>query len=701
MRAPVMKFEGLKNDRPAKAALAIVLLAALVALPAAAPSGPGDGTDWPGFGGPADETRYSPLSEINQTNITELGLAWSYDLPPSASVVSAPLAFGGIVYTATGLSVVRAFNGETGALLWEYDPEVGSVAGDALKGAWGIRGLAYADGRLFVGTADGRLIAIDAKSGRPDWSVRTTKAGDGRYITGAPRVFGGRVIIGHGGADFAPVRGYVTAYDTASGKQLWRFYTVPGNPAVDHDETTRMAAKSWTGKWWTFGGGGTVWNAITYDPEFDRIYLGTGNGAPWNRDVRSPGGGDNLFLCSIVAIDAKTGKYIWHYQTVPGEQWDMNSAMDIQLATLPIGGKPRRVILHAPKNGFFYVIDRETGKPISAEPFVKVTWASRVDMATGRPVENPGVRSKTDPIVIWPSGTLGGHNWYPMAFSPKQRLVYIPTTELPGSYSAKTIDPAAWRHAPHSLLNTGYDPKIDFHGAPPSGAKLGALKAWDPVTQTARWSIAQAGPLNGGVLATGGDLVFQGEADGGFVARAADTGRALWRFDAQTGVLAPPITYRVNGRQYVTVIAGFGSSAAGLGPLQEHLGWDYRTQPRRVLTFVLGGTQTLPAAPARTTPAYPVDTGFRDEPGRAKRGALLYSSACLTCHGANAIALGSAPDLRRSDAIVDPAVFADIVGKGALVGLGMPKFDNLSVEEREDLRFFLRSRAQESAGKGR
>jgi quinohemoprotein ethanol dehydrogenase len=457
-------------------ALAPLLLLSALSLPLGACSDRGaaltDGSDWPSYGGADDENHYSPLDDINQANIGKLGLAWSHDLPPSASVVSAPVAVGGILYTATGLSVVRAFEGDTGKLLWEYDPTVAEVAGDTLKGSWGVRGLAYADGRLFVGTLDGRLIAIDAKSGRPDWSVQTTTPGDGRYITGAPRVFGGRVIIGHGGADYAPVRGYVTAYDTRTGGQLWRFYTVPGNPAVEKDETTRLAAKSWTGEWWNFGGGGTVWNAMTYDPEFDRIYLGTGNGAPWNRDIRSPGGGDNLFLCSIVAIDAKTGKYIWHYQTVPGEQWDMNSAMDIQLATLSIAGKPRRVILHAPKNGFFYVIDREHGRLISAEPFAKVTWASGIDNKTGRPIENPGIRSKTDPIVIWPSGTLGAHNWYPMAYSPKQRLVYIPTTELPGSYTAKTIDATGWHYVPRSRLNTGYDARVDFHGAPPADAKL-------------------------------------------------------------------------------------------------------------------------------------------------------------------------------------------------------------------------------------
>ncbi len=462
------------------------------------------------------------MTEINQRNVGQLGLAWSYDLPPSISAVSAPLAVDGMLFIATGLSVVRAFDAATGKELWSYDPDVASVAGDKLKEAWGIRGLAWWDGRVFVGTQDGRLIAIDAKSGKPVWTTKTTEQDDGRYITGAPRVFNGKVIIGHGGADYAPVRGYVTAYDAASGRQLWRFYTVPGNPAVDHDETTRIAARTWKGQWWKYGGGGTVWNAITYDPDLDRIYIGTGNGTPWNQKIRSPGGGDNLFLCSIVALDAKTGKYLWHYQTVPGENWDMNSAMDITLAKIKFDGAERQVILHAPKNGFFYVIDRANGKLLGAMPFAKVTWAKGIDLKSGRPIEDPAARFPTGQGLIWPGGSAGAHSWNPMSYNPGQGVAFIPTIHIPQFYSEKGIDPATWTYRQGQGLNTGYEPTTDFGPPPPRGTSFSSLQAWDVRTQKALWNVPLPGPSNGGTMATAGDLVFQGRSDGKFVAYAPD-----------------------------------------------------------------------------------------------------------------------------------------------------------------------------------
>jgi quinohemoprotein ethanol dehydrogenase len=409
--------------------------------------------------------------------------------------------------------------------LWKYDPK---VTGYKMRLAWGSRGMAFWKGKIYAGTQDGRLFAVDATSGKLVWETQTTEPADVRYITGAPRVFNGKVVIGHGGADMGPTRGYVTAYDANTGKQLWRFYVVPGDPAKGFEnKAMQMAAKTWRGEWWKFGGGGTVWNSMTYDPEFNRLYLGTGNGDPWNQKIRSPGGGDNLFLCSIVALDADTGEYLWHYQTNPGETWDFNSTMDIVLATLSINGAPRKVLMHAPKNGFFYVIDRENGKLISAQKFAKVTWAERVDLESGRPVEVPGSRYESGEALIWP-GSFGAHNWQPMSYSPDTGLVYIPARDLPTYYNDRGVNLESWKPTPLDALGvrpgfTATQGSGDV--APDTGT--GFLLAWDPVRQKEVWRQSDAGVTNGGALSTHGGLVFQGLADGQFVAYDAVSGAAL------------------------------------------------------------------------------------------------------------------------------------------------------------------------------
>jgi quinohemoprotein ethanol dehydrogenase len=653
--------------------------------------------DWPVYGRTQLESHFSPLTDINTHTIRRLKLAWYVDLPRSSSVSSEPLAVNGVLYTATGLSIVRAHDAETGEELWTYDPKVAEVAGIALRQAWGIRGLASDDGKLFVGTQDGRLIAIDAQTGAPIWLVHTTEKDDGRYITGAPRVFDGKVIIGHGGADYAPVRGYVTAYSAASGEQLWRFYTVPGNPSVDDDATTRLAAETWTGEWWKHGGGGTVWNSITYDPDYNRIYLGTGNGAPWNQKIRSPGGGDNLFLCSIVALDADTGEYVWHYQTVPGETWDMNSAMDIQLADIDVNGAIRKVILHAPKNGFFYVIDREDGKLISAKPFAKVSWATHVDMETGRPVETPDARFPDGDGIIWPGGSAGAHNWQPMSHSKKAGLVYIPTSHMPQYYNFKGIDLENWSHDPDIVLSTGYNPIIDYGGNFPVGASLSSLQAWDPKTQSQKWSVALPGPANGGVLSTAGDLVFQGRSDGVFAAHHAENGDLLWEFNAQNGIVGAPISYAVKGRQMVTVLAGYGGASSSYGVLSEQFRWDYYQQKRRILTFALDGDSMLPETLQKPQFSVVDDPEFIRDADAERLGASIYASQCVHCHGGNAVAGGAAPDLRLSPAILNAKAFEQIVADGVVVSAGMPRFDYFSREELTALRQFVRSRAHETS----
>ncbi|MEZ5735535.1 MAG: PQQ-binding-like beta-propeller repeat protein [Novosphingobium sp.] len=348
---------------------------------------PVSGKDWFAFGGDDSELHYSSLDEINAGNIDQLGLAWSYDID-TFDAYTQPLEVGGVVYFGAGHSVLRALDAKTGKLIWEYDPKVAEApeAQTRMRAGWGIRGIAYRDGKVFTATRDGHLLAVSAKDGKLLWSVQTLDEAPGAYITGPPLVAGGVVVIGFGGADYSPVRGYVTAYDMNTGKKAWRWYVVPGDPAKGFEnEAMEKAAKTWTGEWWKFGGGGAVYHSMTYDPKYDRVYLGTGNGFPWNQKIRSPDGGDNLYLASIVALDAKTGKYVWHYQANPGVTWDFNDAMDIGLTDLTIDGKSRPVILHAPKNGFYYVIDRENGKLISAGKFAKVNWADKIDLKTGRP----------------------------------------------------------------------------------------------------------------------------------------------------------------------------------------------------------------------------------------------------------------------------------------------------------------------------
>ena len=653
-----------------------------------------DGSDWAGYGRTFGEQHFSPLAQINGKTVRQLGLAWSRDLGPGPSVTQ-PIEVGGTLFFSHGYSQIVAMDAVTGRQLWRYDAKVEAVAGPKMRTSWGMRGIAWYNGRIYFGTADGRLIAIDAKTGKLAWSVVTNVDGDSRYITGAPRIFHNIVLIGHGGADVGPTRGYVTAYDTRSGKQLWRFYTVPGDPAKGFEnKAMEMAAKTWGGEWWKFGGGGTVWNAMAYDEASDTVYLGTGNGSPWNQKARDPSGGDNLFLCSIIAVDAKTGAYKWHYQINPGDTWDYNAAMDIELADLVIDGKPRKVLMTAPKNGFFYVIDRTNGKLISAEAHAKVNWASKIDLKTGRPVENPDARFPNGKkFVMWPS-PLGAHSWLPMAYSPDTRLVYIPQinksvewSDLPTTADGSWIKDYKGPVGNWTALNLNMLPKTND---PLDGTS--ALIAWDPVRQKEVWRWPTPSVAPGGVMATGGDLVFQGTMDGAFTAHEAKSGKVLWRFAAQVPVLAPPISYSVNGRQYVTVITGMGASVAALGPIMQRYASDYHNQPRRVLTFALGGTAKLPPLPKSNTA--PIDDpGYKPDAAIEAHGALIYGLNCGACHGNFVVSGGVAPELRRSPIPLSAEAFDSVVRDGALLANGMPRFNDLSNEDRAAARQYIRSRA--------
>ncbi len=651
------------------------------------------GADWAGYGRTFGEDHFSPLTQINATNVKRLGLAWSIDLPAGNSV-SAPIAIDGTLYLVTGYSVIHAVEAATGRELWQYDPKVYEVAGKKLRLAWGSRGLAWWDGTLYVGTQDGRLIAVNAKTGSVIWSTMTVRPEDTNYITGAPRVFDGKVIIGFGGADVGPARGYVSTYDAHTGALLWRWYTVPGNPADGFENPAmQMAARTWSGHWWEFGGGGTVWNAMSYDAETDTVFIGVGNGSPWNHKARSEGKGDNLFLASIVALDGKTGTYKWHYQVNPAETWDFTATNDLALAELEIGGSTRKVLMTVPKNGFFYVIDRQDGKLISAEPVAKVTWATHIDMSTGRPVENPAARypdGKT--AVVWPSNR-GAHNWSPMAFSPQTGLTYIPVNEKGMSWTDDGVLNERWRQTavPGSVQAAAASNLYPELNDPIDGTSK--LLAWNPRTQKAAWSRATPGPLTGGVMATAGMLVFNGHLDGIFNAYAADSGEPLWSFQANAPVYSPPISYSFQGRQYVTVLTGFGAGAGFLGTPLSEFDLNYRTQQRRVLTFVLDGNASLP--PKASTPLRPIDDPtFQPDKSSVDRGSYVFHRNCVFCHGIQAIAGGTAPDLRASPIILSQEAFTSIVSGGALLPAGMPRFAELDSSTLADLRMFFRDRAR-------
>jgi quinohemoprotein ethanol dehydrogenase len=652
----------------------------------AALSNEADGSNWPAWGRTFSEQRFSPLTEINRDTVSRLGLAWTYEVPDVWNVSTAPVAVDGVIYFAAGFSVVHAVDARSGKLLWKYDPH---VASRKMRMAWGSRGLTFWNGKVYTGVQDGRLFALDAKTGHLVWEVQTTEPNDNRYITGAPRVFNGKVIIGHGGADFGHVRGYVTAYDAETGKQLWRWWVVPSDPKLGFEnKAMEAAAKTWTGEWWKLGGGGTVWNAMTYDPELNRVYLGTGNGGPWNAKLRSPGGGDNLYLCSVVALDADTGEYVWHYQTTPGESWDFTSTMDMVLTTLTIDGKPRKVLLHAPKNGFFYVIDRETGKLISAEKIGKVTWADHVDLATGRPAEIRGARYESGEILMWP-GSGGVHNWHPMSFSPDTGLTYIPTHELPGYYNDMGFTSLTWNMDRDGPL--GIRP---FFDDVPKEAGTSKLLAWNPVTQKEAWHVDTPGYTNGGVLSTHGGLVFQGQSDGRFVAHDATTGTELWSHDMGVGTQAPPITFSVDGKQYVAVLAGWAGGQMLLGSLSAQHGWVGRDHPRRLLAFALDAKAALPPSPPPTQVTVVDDPKFVLDPAKVETGKQLFAKNCVICHGVAAVAGGAAPDLRASPVPLSAEAFTAIVQKGGLEARGMPMFDDLSDADLEAIRNYIRERAR-------
>jgi quinohemoprotein ethanol dehydrogenase len=622
--------------------------------------------DWLNYGLDYAETRFSKLNQISTGNVKDLGLMWTFNLESIRGVEATPIVVDGIMYVTASWSVVHAIDARTGKKIWTYDPGVPRETG--FKGCCDVvnRGVALYKGKVYVGAYDGRLHAIDAVTGQKVWEKDTVIDRNKPYtITGAPRVANGKVIIGNGGAEYG-VRGYVTAYNAETGEQAWRWFTVPGDPSKPfEDESMEAAAKTWdpAGKWWINGGGGTAWDSIVFDPELNLVYIGTGNGSPWSHRMRSPAGGDNLYLSSIVALNADTGKYAWHYQETPADNWDYTATQPLILADLTIDGSLRKVIMHAPKNGFFYVVDRTNGKFISAKNFVNVNWATGYD-ANGRPIEiaEARVRDKARDSV---PGPYGAHNWHPMSFSPETGLVYIPAQNVP----LTLMEDQTWTHDGNKpgqfQSGTGWNLAFALNAVEPTSKPFGKLIAWDPVKQAEAWSAEHVSPWNGGTLATAGNLVFQGLADGRFVAFNAKTGEKLWESPTGTGIVAGPATYLVDGVQYVSIAVGWGGVFGVANRVNDKEG------PGTVFTFAIGGKAPLPEFSKVQLAS--LISGIPYNKDDVEPGLLLYVSNCVACHdvpggkGGNVSNLGFV----ASESIANLEVH---VFKGPHMNRGMPDF---------------------------
>ena len=650
-----------------------------------------DPGNWLTYGGNWQEQRYSRLTGINADNVTALKPAWSAEFDTGRGQEATPIVVDGVMYVSTTWSKVYALDAATGRQIWFYDPKVPGPTGARACCDVVNRGVAVYEGKVYIAALDGRLIALDAATGKPVWSVHMFEYPSRRYTsTGAPRAARGKIFIGNAGADFGG-RGFVSAYDARTGRRVWRFYTVPGDPVAapdgePSDEVLKTkAVKTWSGDWLKYGGGGQVWNALVYDPDFNQIYMATGNGFPWNQNYRSNGGGDNLFISSIIAVDADTGQYHWHYQETPGDRWDFDAISDMTLVDLPLPGGPRKVLLHAPKNGFFYVLDRQTGKLLSADAFVPgINWATGVDLSTGRPNIVPAALYKDAPFLGVPGGG-GAHSWHPVSFSPDTGLLYLPAAE-----SATFYAPTKDYKYEVGLESIGVDLDAATHGAvssrPHMPPRKDYLLAWNPVTRKAAFSVPGSG---GGVLTTAGNLIFQGRpregVRGTFVAFRATDGKQLWSWNAPDAMAGGPVSYLVDGEQYVAVISGTLFYSGTPTPRVRHNG--------RMLAFKLNGSGVFPAdAPPAQPPNPPVAIAA---PGQVARGEAVYAKRCGLCHGFNAVSSNIVPDLRRSAFLTSPEGWQAVVIGGALAPRGMISWKEfVSPAEAEAIRTYVGEQAR-------
>ena len=607
-----------------------------------------DGSNWLLNGRTFDAQHFSPLKQITDQNAAHLGLAWYLDIDSAVGIVSEPIVVDGVAFVSAPQSKVYAVDAASGRLLWKFDPKV--RLNGAINGSYSARtngGVAVWEGRVFVGTGDCRLVAIDATAGTQLWEATVCDAAQ-TGITGAPHVAKGKVFMGYNGSDDG-VRGSLVAYDAATGKELWRFWTVPGDPKKPYEtKALEMAAKTWSGAdSWRIGGG-DVWNAITYDPVTDYVIFGTaGAGVDYGELETIRPKGDKLFSGCILAVKADTGEYVWHFQTSsPGMQTENNH---IVIADLTIDGEKRHVAMSVPKNGFYYTLDAKTGKLLSAKPVVKVNWATSVNVATGKAVEVPAAQGGGRQWTV--------HNWWPMSYNPGTGLVYIPATDRkPHTHAA--VETGEWMQQTE-----------------------GRLVAWDPVSQAERWSIEEEIATNGGVLSTAGNLVFQGQGTGEFAAFAADSGRKAWSIQTGSAIESIPVTYSINGEQYVLVPVGWGSGSRLFAPAWTMATPQSKRGPARLLAFKLGGTIPFPT-PSDVVPPVPKPPEQTADAKTIHEGATLYRKfVCDGCHcpgldGSGAwVENGAIPDLRYAPPGVHEQWYAIVLG-GTHWDKGMPGFAN-------------------------
>jgi quinohemoprotein ethanol dehydrogenase len=662
---------------------------------------------WLTAGRDEDGTYYSPVADINATNVAKLGFAWDYRLGTHRGLEATPLVIDGVMYASGNFGRVYALDAATGRELWTYDPHIdGQWARHACCDAVN-RGIVAFDGRLYVGALDGWLHAIDAGSGQLLWKVDTLLSrGERRSysLSGAPLLAGKLIVVGNSGADFAGVRGYVSAYDSATGALRWRFYTVPRNPADGPQDQPQLeaAVKTWDSRHpWEAGSGGTVWDGMAYDRALGLVYIGTGNAAPYNSHQGGRHGGDELYAASIIAIRADSGAMAWYYQTVPGDRWDFDSTQKIVLAQLSLDGRQRQVLMQAAKNGFYYVLDRASGELLSAHNFAFVNWARGIDIKTGRPIEDPSANYDHTPALVFPS-EAGAHSWQPMAYDSERGITFIPVIES-GNVLVESSDRRAGlvegQFTTPAFVPEAYDPKTMhalYGPLPPLGqlargiktntASRGFLRAWSVAQHKVVWEAQTASSWDGGVLATGGGLVFQGDANGDINAYASDTGERVASVQVGSSMMAAPITYRVNGVQFIAVMAGYGGGAVITGAPLDPASAAYRYgNEGRIIALKIGGpAPPLPAAPAEAL--LPEPPPRNAAPPQIAQGELLYNRFCSRCH---VFGRGIIPDLRRLDPAIHGA-FNSIVLNGVYAPMGMGRFDDvLSPPDAEAIHAYL------------
>jgi quinohemoprotein ethanol dehydrogenase len=670
-----------------------------------------EGDQWFTNGRDAGGTYYSPLQDINRQTVAQLGFAWDYKLGTNRGLEATPIVVDGVMYAVGNWGRVYSLDAVTGRELWTYDPQV--------DGQWGRyaccdavnRGLAIWNGKVYVGALDGFLHAIDAATGKRLWKIDTLIGRD-RHLPytspGAPVVAGSMVVIGNAGADFQGIRGYVSAYDLDSGALKWRFFTVPRDPKLGPQDQAHLvkAIQSWDPKHrWEFGGGGTVWDGMSYDPDLNLVYIGTGNGSPYTIKEGGRRGGDDLYAASIIAIHADTGEMAWYYQVVPGDEWDYDATQKMILADLTIGGKARKVLMQASKNGFYYVLDRATGELLSAHNFAYYNWARGLDPKTGRPIPNPDADYLNSPKLIFPS-MAGAHSWQPMSFDLKSGLVYIPALETPmvyvetakrraglieGNFTVAGLFPQDYEPAALKSLYGALPSLRDLSRSAPSGSvrSVAVLKAWDPARQKLVWQRPLDSFWNGGILSTAGDIVVQGDARGILTVYDSASGNVLKTVDVGTSMIGAPMTYRVAGKQYIAIMAGYGGGPGLYSPFPEQTAAYKYGNTGRLVAFALGGVEVPKPAPVIDQPFAqpPPQTGTAQD---IEHGEVLYNRFCGRCH---TFGRGLLPDLRR----LSPAthtIFYDIVLNGLYAPMGMGRWDDvLSRKDAEDLHSFLVAQA--------